>query len=57
MLDRDDYLLLKGIYEELKIQNDLVILQMKLNTGELKPTGNIRKRITDIERQRTDKIG
>ena len=56
MLDREDYLLIKAVYIELKIQNDLKILELKLAYGELKPTGNIRKRIIDIERQRNDSI-
>ena len=56
MLDRADYLLLRAVYDELKIQNDLKILEMKLDFGELKPTGNIRKRIHDIEKQRHDSI-
>ena len=56
MLDHEDYLLLKSVYTELKIQNDLKILEMKLEYGELKPTGNIRKRIKDIEQQRINTI-
>lgn len=56
MLDREDYLLLKAVYDELKIQNDLKILEMKLTYGELKPTGGIRKRIQGIEKQRHDSI-
>lgn len=44
--------LLKSVYDELKIQNDLKILEMKLEYGELKPTGGIRKRINEIEKQR-----
>ena len=51
-MDYEDYILIKNLYTELKIQNDLKILEMKLAYGELKPTGNIRKRITDIEQQR-----
>ena len=56
MMDREDYLLLKAVYDELKVQNDLTILKMKLDFGVLKPTGNIRKRIHDIEKQRYDSI-
>lgn len=56
MLDREDYLLLKAVYDELKIQNDLKIFKMKLDFGVLKPTGNIRKRIQEIEKQRHDSI-
>ena len=51
---KKDYLLLKAVYDELKIKNDLKILEMKLQYGELKPTGGIRKRITEIEKQRDD---
>ena len=56
MLDYEDYVLLKSLYTELKIQNDLKILEMKLEYGELKPTGNIRKRIKEIEQQRINSI-
>lgn len=56
MMDYEDYILLKSLYTELKIQNDLKILEMKLEYGELKPTGNIRKRIKEIEQQRINSI-
>jgi len=57
MLDQSDYLLLKAIFEELRIQNDLKVLELKLLYGELKPSSNIRQRISKIERQRTIKVG
>ena len=55
-MDYEDYILLKSLYTELKIHNDLKILQMKLDFGELKPTGNIRGRIKEIEEQRNNSI-
>lgn len=54
MLDREDYLLFRAILDELRIQNDLKVLEMKLIYGELKATSNIRKRIKKIEEQRND---
>ena len=36
MLDREDYLLFRAILDELRIQNDLKVLEMKLIYGELK---------------------
>ena len=56
MMDYEDYILLKSLYTELKIHNDLKILEMKLEYGELNPTGNIRKRIKEIEQQRINSI-
>lgn len=56
MLDREDYLLFRAILDELRIQNDLRVLEMKLLYGELKATSNIRKRLKEIEEQRHDSI-
>ena len=55
-MDYEDYILLKRIYTELKIQNDLKMLELKLMSGELKPTSNVRTKIKEIEKQRNDSI-
>lgn len=55
-MKESEYALIDALYWELRIQNDLKILEMKLSYGELKPTGGIRKRIKEIEKQRHDSI-